>query len=200
MDKEALIIFAKNPILGKVKTRLASKIGDKHTLTVYLKFLEMVNEFTIKLSLKKAVYWADGIPTDQPFPSDIYSHHNQVDGDLGLRMWTAFNTEFETKDRVCIIGTDCIELSAELIEISFLKLKEYDLVIGPAMDGGYYLLGTKNNYIELFENMEWSVPSVLDITLDRASQLNLSVYLLPTLRDVDTLEDLMDMKNKFLID
>jgi len=115
-------------------------------------------------------------------------------------MWTAFNTEFETKDRVCIIGTDCIELSAELIEISFLKLKEYDLVIGPAMDGGYYLLGTKNNYIELFENMEWSVPSVLDITLDRASQLNLSVYLLPTLRDVDTLEDLMDMKNKFLID
>jgi glycosyltransferase A (GT-A) superfamily protein (DUF2064 family) len=92
--------------------------------------------------------------------------------------------------RVCIIGTDCPGLTTQIINESFVKLKSNDVVIGPATDGGYYLLGMENFWPALFENKAWSTDSVLSRTVQDAKQLNLLNFLLPTLTDVDEEKDL----------
>lgn len=96
-----------------------------------------------------------------------------------------YNTE------VAVIGSDCMQLDAEIIAESFKKLEEYDIVIGPAEDGGYYLIAMKNTNEDLFRNMVWSTSEVLSQTLSKCRDLNLSVYCLPQLSDIDTEADLI---------
>jgi hypothetical protein len=106
-------------------------------------------------------------------------------------MHGAFTTSFaKGASKVIVVGSDCPELSAAIVEDAFDALERHDVVVGPAMDGGYYLLGMKTAHISLFEKMKWSTSTVLEDTLARVSKLELNVKMLPQLSDLDTEQDL----------
>ena len=114
-------------------------------------------------------------------------------------MLNAFKNIFKHhKGPVCIIGSDCYELTSEIIEKAVLLLKEYELVVGPSLDGGYYLLGMQKMHTDLFKNINWSTSTVFDETLEVAKKNRLKTVLLPYLQDVDTEEDLVTMKGSIL--
>ena len=196
--KEVLIIFAKNPEYGKVKTRLAATIGNEQALFIYQKLIEHTIAITKKISADKIVYYSDSIVEKDTWENNIYQKKLQSGNDLEDRMKNAFKSSFTAGyDKVIIIGTDCFELNEEFISIAFEKMNDDDVVLGPAKDGGYYLLGMKKFYPSLFENIEWSSEKVLKQTLTTAMRLNLSVFLLPPLSDIDREPDLKDYSALF---
>jgi uncharacterized protein len=109
-------------------------------------------------------------------------------------MLNAFNIALAQHKFAVIIGSDCSELTSEIIKMAFKKLEDLDVVIGPAKDGGYYLLGLKKAYPQLFQNKSWSSDSVLSETLKTLKDLDLTFSLLPLLADIDTLQELKDSK------
>lgn len=192
--KNALIIFTKNPVYGKVKTRLAATIGDDNALQIYKQLIQRTYSITYQLTVYKIVFYSDKIEVNDIWKHG-YSRLLQYGNNLGKRMMNALNYMFQNKySKAVIIGTDCAELSKEIIEEAFQKLDEYDVVIGPATDGGYYLLGLKKMPKELFKNIQWSTNSVLQTTIERCNTNNLSYFLLKELHDVDEEKDLQYMK------
>lgn len=195
MNKEAIIIFLKNPVAGKVKTRLAKSIGDEAALKVYLNLLKHTDETVSGLSSDKRLYYSDHIPD-----KNIFFHENngaflQQGRELGERMAAAFLETFrEGYEKVVIIGSDCMQLKKENIQSAFNALDRKDVVIGPAEDGGYYLLGLKKLYPDLFLNKTWSSPFVLTETIQSVKNLGLQWALLPKLADVDEYSDLIKQK------
>ena len=187
--KANLIIFIKNPVLGKVKTRLAKDIGELRALRVYLDLLFKTKEETLQVNVNKYLYYSDYLVTDE-WSSLPYIKKVQYGEDLGQRMQNAFKECFSDNLPTIIIGSDCYDLDHNKLEFAFSKLKENDIVIGPAIDGGYYLLGMNRYTPQLFEKINWSTSSVLSQTLDIANQLNLKVFKLEELIDLDTFEDL----------
>ena len=191
MSKSALIIFVRNPEKGKVKTRIAATAGDDVALNIYKKLLEHTYKITADLSLEKFVYYDGFIGENDVWSSGGFKprlQHNS--SDLGERMKHAFeNTFAEGYSHVCIIGSDCIGLTGAQLQDAFLQLDSTDIVIGPSLDGGYYLLGMKKLYPFLFENKIWSTDKVASDTLDDAVRHSLSYILLQPLSDIDTMED-----------
>lgn len=186
--EKALIVFEKNKILGKVKTRLAVEIGNEKALNLYEVMVNYVHEVIQYGDQTNFIYYSEFIEDKHPvsFQSAV-----QYGKDLGERMLNAFiDVKAKGCKKVLIIGTDCIEIDKQIIEHAFNHLDNKDVVIGPALDGGYYLLGMNQIHIELFENMKWSTDSVFKETVHRCSELNLSIGFLPTLNDIDELEDL----------
>ncbi len=185
----ALIIFVRNPELGKVKTRLATTIGNEKTLVVYNYLLQHTHDVAESIYADKYIFY-----TDQVNENDLWnSYHKlvQSDGDLGNKMKQAFQFVFKLGyTSVCIIGSDCLDLNTRIINQAFSTLKNNDVVLGPALDGGYYLLGMNNVETPLFVNKEWSTDSVIKKTIADCEQNNLSFALLETLSDIDTEEDL----------
>jgi uncharacterized protein len=189
--KELLIIFIKNPELGKVKTRLAATLGPEKALIIYNQLLSHTRKITEKLPLPQALYYSDFIPAKDSWDSQVFRKQVQSGSNLGERMLRAFQEGFnQGYNRICIIGSDCFELTSEIILNAFKKLEEHDVVIGPAEDGGYYLLGMQELQPYLFANKSWSTEAVLQQTLDEIKLKGLSVALLPTLTDVDEEKDL----------
>ena len=121
----------------------------------------------------------------------------KIIGDLGLKMQHAIEEQLLINEKVCIIGTDCAELKQEHLESAFVALGQNDFVLGPANDGGYYLLGLKSSHPELYQNIDWSTEVVLSQTIDRIKSLKKSYFLLPELIDVDTEEDWNLVLDKF---
>ena len=186
-----LIIFVKNPELGKVKTRLAQTIGNEQALDIYLRLLDHTKNISAKVAANRAVYYTDFIDTNDLWPENQFRKYLQTGNDLGERMKNAFANAFtEGFEKIVIIGSDCPQLTSAHIEEAFDLLHKHDIIIGPAVDGGYYLLGMSQLILELFTNKVWSSPQVLQQTLADIERLNLSHYLLETLRDIDTEEDL----------
>jgi len=186
-----LIIFYRNPVLGKVKTRLAETIGDAQALNVYQKLARHTNDITVHLPIDKAVYYSDSVDAADRWSNDSYQKHLQKGNSLGERMSNAFETSFSSGyQRVCIIGTDCFELSAAIIEEAFNRLPSHDAVIGPATDGGYYLLGMKRFHANIFENKRWSTDSVFAETVNDFKIHRFRYHQLPVLPDVDEEKDL----------
>lgn len=186
--KKALIIFVRNPEPGKVKTRLAAQIGNEKALAVYIKLLQHTKQVASGADCDKYIF------ATAPLKDDTWKDfhvESQIEAGLGERMLHAFNLLFK-KDykKVVIIGSDCPELTTTHIEEAFANLEQYDVVIGPAKDGGYYLLGMKTLHTKLFEDKPWSTASVLKDTLHTIDGLNLSCHLLETLTDVDEEKDL----------
>jgi len=193
-EKCLLMIFVKKPEAGKVKTRLAATIGNEKALQVYLQLLERTREVTQPLLCHKKVYYTPEIVNDDLFENQYYQKALQQEGDLGKRMQAAFENAFaQGYEKVCIIGSDCYELDTDILKEAFARLNEKDLVIGPATDGGYYLLGMNKMNTFLFRNKDWSTPSVLSDTLDDIKEANLSLTLLPVLTDIDEEKDLITM-------
>lgn len=187
MSDNALIIFAKNPVLGKVKTRLAKTEGDEQALEIYEKLLAFTREQVQQVKATVIVYYSDQIESNDDWVE--VEKKVQVSGDLGEKMSEALEAELVNYKKVCIIGTDCAQLEAEIINRAFSELDDTDFVLGPANDGGYYLLGMKSFHTELFDDMKWSTSKVLRETLNRIKSMNKSVSLLPELVDIDTIQD-----------
>jgi hypothetical protein len=189
MSKSVLIVFQKNEILGKVKTRLAASIGNEKALEVYQLLIQHTYSILHQTDVKCMVFYSDYIPETK---SNLdFDYRLQFGSDLGERMKNAFATVFiEGFDQAVIIGTDCAELNLDHLKQAFLKLKQYDTVIGPALDGGYYLLGMNSLIPELFSNISWSSDQVLQQSISKLKLLNRSVTLLESLSDIDRIEDL----------
>ena len=184
-----LLIFTRNPELGKVKTRLAASIGDQSALEVYQFLLEKTVAFTQDLPLDKHVYYSETISANDIWDATIYKKYKQEGPTLGDRMANAFRTGFaQNYDKICIIGSDMYDLDAATIEDAFAQLQSHDMVIGPADDGGYYLLGMKTLHPDIFSNKEWGTETVLSQTLADIQHLN--VHLLDTRNDIDRIEDI----------
>jgi len=195
MTKDALLIFAKNPEAGKVKTRLAASMGNEVALAIYNQLLLHTVSVTRYLPFDKFVFYSSYIDEHDIWDSKHYYKKAQQGNDLGERMKSAFASIFYNGyDNAVIIGTDCPDLNAEIIESAFTSLQTYDVVIGPAEDGGYYLLGMKEMHGKLFEDIEWSTSKVLHCTLDKCAASQLSYYLLPVLNDIDEEKDLRAFK------
>lgn len=200
-QKSLLLIFAKNPELGKAKTRLAKTIGDEKALWVYRELLQHTKKITQDLPTDKVVFYTSFIDENDLWQADIYQKKLQIEGSLGEKMAQAFEWGFRGGyEKIIIIGTDCYELTTEILEIAFEKLNQNETVIGPAQDGGYYLLGLNEVLPEVFQNKEWSTASVLRDTIQDLENLQVSYDLLPLLRDIDDFDDLKntDLLTKLL--
>lgn len=187
-----LLIFTRNPKLGKCKTRLAATIGDQAALDVYMILLRHTVEITKDLNCTKEVHYTEEPSSNDLWDKMTYSKHLQNGKDLGERMYNAFKSGFQKGyQKIVIIGSDIYDLNSETIEEAFAKLEGADYVIGPAKDGGYYLLGMKSMNKELFFNKKWGTNNVLEETLNSLGNKN--VELLQTKNDIDVYEDLKDV-------
>lgn len=190
-SKNLLIIFYRNPELGKVKTRLAKTLGDEKALAIYLKLSSHTRAITENLAIDKVVYYSNFVDTEDVWPNTTFQKKLQNGNDLGEKMNNAFAEGFQSGyERVCIIGTDCFELSRDIIKQAFDQLHTNDAVIGPAKDGGYYLLGMKKPIPVLFKNKAWSSDTVATDTIQNFKDLSLSYAQLAVLTDVDEEKDL----------
>ncbi|MCX7550901.1 TIGR04282 family arsenosugar biosynthesis glycosyltransferase [Xanthomarina sp. F2636L] len=188
-SKKAIIIFARNPELGKCKTRLAETIGDHAALNVYKYLLQHTANITEKVTADKFVFYSEHIHKNDIWDEDIFIKKLQQGSDLGVRMKNAFLELFNSGyEKIVILGSDILDLKSEHISKAFHTLDTQDVVIGPAFDGGYYLLGMKQLHPHIFENKRWGTHTVLKDTLEDLKQLN--TYQLETLNDIDTFEDL----------
>ena len=193
MRKKLLIIFYRNPELGKVKTRLAAALGDDMALAIYIKLVHHTRAITENLAVDKVVCYSNYVDTEDNWPNGVYSKELQKGETLGQKLEHAVKNGFDRGyASLCVIGTDCFELSESILKESFGKLEASDAVIGPARDGGYYLLGLKKFSPVFFYNKQWSAPSVAGNTIGDFERLGWAYHTLPLLADVDTERDLPD--------
>ena len=201
-NTNAIIVFTRYPVPGKVKTRLAAETSNEFACLFYKACAEYVftelnklkeKEYDIyifgsdKLELQKIADWTDN--------SFYYSH--QAGRDLGERMHNAFDEIFnKSYKRVVILGTDLPEVNCELMQDAFLALNDNDCVIGPANDGGYYLLGFKWKAIDLFSNVKWSSESVFNDTISKIKYYSTDYCTLKELNDIDNKKDLVKWYNE----
>jgi rSAM/selenodomain-associated transferase 2/rSAM/selenodomain-associated transferase 1 len=191
----SLIVFARLPLPGKVKTRLARDVGDEPAAEFYKICAEHVFRESDKVSgrVERYLFYSD--PEDsremQQWGGPRFNYVAQVGSDLGRRLEHAFSTVLEHgAQKAIVLATDVPDISADIIDEAFRGLDSSDAVLGPCPDGGYYLLGMRRLYKELFTNMPWSTNQVLDKTSDVMRKLGLTVRWLPALADIDTGEDL----------
>ena len=189
-----IIIFIKNPVLGKVKTRLAATVGDQKALEVYQRLLDVTRKTVTKVNAKYHLFYSDVIDMDDNWDIQDFDKYLQQGNDLGERMSSAFRNIFSQNDasalqKVVIIGSDCPALTPDILEMAFTILGDSDVVVGPTFDGGYYLLGIKEYNPALFENISWSTDAVYQETNDKSRELQLNIADLPTLSDIDNEAD-----------
>lgn len=193
MEDSLLLIFTRNPELGKVKTRLAKTIGDQSALEIYKFLLQHTHTITSQLAVLKQVHYSVKIRENDLWDENIYDKRQQVGDDLGLRMMHAFQQGFqEGFKRIIIIGSDMYDLSQSDIEYAFSVLKNNNFVLGPAEDGGYYLLGMKQINEPIFQHKNWGANTVLEDTLtDLKGE---SIKILPMRNDVDIYDDIKEVE------
>jgi len=194
LKKNALIILIRNPQLGCVKTRLAAKIGKLGALKVYEALLEYTRTVVSEFEFSKLLFYSDFIDNTDSWDNHQFKKYLQQGNSFGSRMCNAFKLALKEHENAVIIGSDCEELTGIIINKAFDKLSSFDIVLGPAKDGGYYLMGIKKIYPDLFTNKQWSTSSVLKDTIYDIKRLGLNFYLLPILSDIDDFEDFKNSK------
>lgn len=187
-----LIIFIKNPVKGEVKSRLAETLGEEKALNIYLQLLLHTRIVSQAVNVRRWLYYSAYVDTEDDWPKGHFEKKLQAKGNLGFKMESAFREAFLQSPKVVIIGSDCPEIDSGVIQSAFEELDDYPFVIGPATDGGYYLLGMREFQPSLFRNKPWSTSKILDETLETIQPLG-KVFLLPELSDLDTEEDLKRM-------
>ena len=184
-----LLIFTRNPELGKVKSRLAKGIGKENALTIYKKLLQHTREVVTQVDCDRWVGYSVSIRDNDMWATRDFKKFKQEGDDLGDRMKHAFKAAFAAgHKKVIIVGSDLYDLRARHIEEAFAALDTQETVIGPAKDGGYYLLGMKSLIPEVFSNKEWGTETVYEATLSNLSKEKL--HTLEELNDIDFAEDL----------
>ena len=189
--RRKLIIFVKAPRLGSVKRRLAEKLGAAGACAAYRSIVERLLRELSKLKEVQLRFTPDDAAGEvKQWQAAGWELRPQAGGDLGRRLAAAFNEAFrQGAGWVVIIGSDCPSVTVQDIRKAWKELKGNDVVLGPARDGGYWLIGLREERPELFEGIRWSTEAVLKETLERARRGRLTVKLLRELRDVDTAED-----------
>ena len=189
-SRNLLLIFTRNPELGKAKTRLAKTVGDETALEIYKFLLQKTRDISSKVNVDKAVYYSVKIRKNDIWDESIFQKHQQVGEDLGIRMLNAFKNGFDAGyQKVMIIGSDLYDLSSENIQKALLELDSNDVVIGPALDGGYYLLGMNSLQENIFKNKNWGTETVRKDTLE--DLIDKKVKLLEVKNDIDVYEDIL---------
>jgi rSAM/selenodomain-associated transferase 1 len=196
LTTECLIIFTRYPEPGNTKTRLIPLLGAEGAATLQRQMTEQklaeVNQLQAFYPLSVEVHFAGGNEQlMQEWLGSSLVYRRQSEGDLGDRMASAFQASFAAGMTAgVLIGSDCPDLNASLMAEAFQLLRQHDLVLGPALDGGYYLIGLRRLIPELFTGIPWSTAEVLQQTITIAKRLGLAVAKLPLLSDVDRPEDL----------
>jgi len=192
-SKKAIIIFTRNPELGKCKTRLAATVGDEKALEIYKFLIAHTVEITTYLKADKFVYYSEKVHHNDFWDSETFRKKVQEGDDLGVRMHNAFSEVFSLGyEKAIIIGSDMYDMVTQDIENAFEGLSDKDFVIGPAEDGGYYLLGMKEVKSAVFKNKIWGTDTVLKDTL--ADLKDEKVLSLTEKNDVDYYEDIKDVE------
>ena len=156
MNENLTLVFVRNPELGKVKTRLAKTIGDKDALKIYTILLQHTESVLHKVSCDKVVYYSEEIQSNDLWDNALYQKKLQKGADFGARMQNAFETAFkDTYEKVVIVGSDLFDLNPNHIKEAFTALENHEVVLGPSLDGGYYLLGMKKMNPTVFKNKQW---------------------------------------------
>lgn len=190
LNMDGVIIFQKNAELGKVKTRLAATIGDQAAFEAYQRLIKYTHKVASQSAANKILFFTDYLEEELSNYSSAYRFELQSGESLGDKMKNAFRKLFEEKyDRLIIIGTDCAELTPELISEAFEVLENQEVVIGPAEDGGYYLLGMRSYIPSLFDGIPWSTDQVAALTMKYLDSKSISFGLLSMHSDVDVEED-----------
>ena len=190
MKSERLIVFVKAPRPGTVKTRLAESLGMGRACSAYQQLVEVLLANLRDLPSVELRFSPDDAAADiHPWLSEGWSCSPQGPGDLGQRLQAAFADAFATgATRVVIVGSDCPSVRAYDIQAAWSALGERDVVIGPARDGGYWLIGLRQARPAIFRGIPWSTDQVFSETLERTRQAGLSLHLLRELEDVDSEE------------
>ncbi|TYP77261.1 TIGR04282 family arsenosugar biosynthesis glycosyltransferase [Aquimarina intermedia] len=191
--KNLLLLFTRNPELGKCKTRLAATIGEQSALDIYKFLLQHTVDVTRGLKVDKEVHYSVKVRENDIWDPSVYNKKKQLGEDLGARMQQAFSDGFENGYQyIIIMGSDLYDIEQKDIEAAFLALKTSDYVIGPAEDGGYYLLGMNTLTSPLFQNKEWGTATVLKDTLKDLE--GKKVKILEERNDIDYFEDIKDIE------
>lgn len=183
-------VFAKYWRSGRVKTRLAKSIGEELARDIYLKFIKCLLERLRHAGTNRTLVFT---PTESEsafselVPAE-WQLEPQTAGELGQRMKAFFSASTLHFGKTALIGSDMPDLRAELVDTAFKHLDEVDLVLGPATDGGYYLIAMREP-LNVFDNIDWSTDRVLDQTIAQIEQQGIRYRLMPKFRDVDELED-----------
>ncbi|MFN3783319.1 MAG: TIGR04282 family arsenosugar biosynthesis glycosyltransferase [Spirosomataceae bacterium] len=204
----AIIIFVKNPELGKVKTRLAATIGPVKALAIYKFLMQHTREVTSQADADKYLFYSNKIEESDEWSSLVFHKLVQHESsDLGTKMYAAFTHLLRHGyKKVLIVGSDCLELSPGIISTAWEHLEGDSAVIGPAEDGGYYAIGFRfqgENACDLqtlekvFLGKQWSHHAVFDEACDTLKKEQKSFALLPTLNDVDEEEDVKSILHLF---
>lgn len=199
MRKSAIIIFIKNPDLGRVKKRLAKSLGDDKALEVYQQMLEHTQLITKSLSTDKFLYYDRAIDQNDTWPNDIYIKKKQSGTIMANRISNAFKNIFKLGyEHIVIIGSDCLELDERIIRLAFRQLEHFDSVLGPTKDGGFYLLGMNQLYMDIFKVEGWGTSQLTPRALKAIEHLNKTCFMLSELAGIVTVADL-NQSEKLLV-
>lgn len=192
----SLIVFIKNPILGKVKTRIAATTGEIKALEIYKQLLEYTQKTSLAFSGDRLLFY-DGSVQNDNFSDADFLKMSQKGKDLGQKMYNALSYALGYCEKVVLIGSDCPTLTNKIIDESFEILNTNDVVIGPSKDGGYYLIGMKNAIWDIFNDIDWSTNKVLNQTISKLKKANKTYKLLEELSDIDTEKDWIEFNKKY---
>ncbi len=199
---QAILLFMKAPRPGNVKTRIAKSIGNKKAARLYRNFVMDIISMVETCKKQVIIFYhpEDGKNEIENLLGKNHIYFSQTGDNLGKRMQKAFEKAFDMGvKKGVLMGTDIPDLPSEIIESAFNYLDSKKSVIGPAFDGGYYLIGFRQNFFSasVFENIPWSTPKVFEKTLSKMKTLQIEPYILPGWRDMDSMDDLLYLiKNK----
>lgn len=200
MLENVLIIFVKYPEPGFVKTRLAEKIGKREAAGLYRLFAEAILARTEDACFSRIIFYSPSEKKSEimdwlGYKTGVY--YPQRGDTLGERLSNAIEVTFKDgAGKVVTIGTDSPTIDKEVILRAFKELEHKPCVIGPALDGGYYLIGLSSFHREIFEGIDWGTGNVLKQTKDRLNELKLDFTLLDKRPDIDSFDDLLVFKDE----
>lgn len=198
-----LILFTRYPEAGKTKTRLIPYLGAEKAADLQRQMTEHILAMTQPLQTTGALsleihYSGGGLRQMQSWLGTLLTYRPQPSGDLGHRLHQAFDHNFRAGvERIVVIGSDCPAIKPYHLQQAFQQLSSHDVVLGPADDGGYYLVGLSRSCAELFQGIAWGTGQVFTQTAAIATRLNLSLTTLETLRDIDRPEDVQLFEQAF---
>lgn len=202
---DALIIFIKNPELGKVKTRLAATIGDQNALKVYHFLSNHAKEVALELNADRFLFYSSFIDDSDIWDKEYFIKKLQDPSpDLGQKMFTAFShLKDQGYQKVMIMGSDCYDINVDILKEGFGQIDSHEVVLGPAFDGGYYAIGFNFNLLaekdllsDVFLNKTWSHDQVANEAISAIAKHGFSLHQLPTLSDVDVEADIESFRKK----
>jgi uncharacterized protein len=199
-SQDLVILFTRYPRPGKCKTRLIPVLGAEGATRIHRQLvthiLQKLSHFVHRNNTELSIYYADGSLTEiETWLGKSYSFFQQEGKDLGERMAQALTQALSQGRNVILLGSDCPAITASLLHEALTSLHHHDMVLGPAHDGGYYLIGLARNVSSsccrnLFRHIPWSTPQVLSMTLKQVQEQKLHLHMLSKLHDIDTAEDL----------